>query len=86
MERAPSSALIRYGCMYSGADPWFSIKFCQKAFVGSGFCLREDAKRSDGSGAAGLSVVGNGWGSNIVSLLLQCLCVNKEDVINNQKS
>ena len=86
MERAPSAALMRYGCMYSGADPWFSIKFCQKAFVGSGFCRRDGAKRSDGSGAAGLSVVGKGWGSNIVSLLLQCLSVNREDVIHKQKS
>ena len=68
MERPPSSALILYGCMYSGADPWFSIKFCQKAFVGNGFFRRKGAKNLDGGGAAGLSVVGKGWGSKIVSV------------------
>ena len=60
--------------MYSGADPWFKMKLIQKEFVGIGSCLRDGAKRSGGSGAAGLFVVGNGCGSNIVSLQMKFLC------------
>lgn len=53
--------------MYSGADPSLRMKLSQPVLVGRGGFLSDGAKRSDGSGAEGLLVVGKGCGRSILS-------------------